>query len=186
MSEDGQDRTKYRIEIENAYGLAIGDSAQTVMPPQSPASREELLSAMHQASAELCAYPSGIAGIHLARSETAQIVEWAWDTDPKERLGMLLDQPGGGKTVVMHDVLEQLEAAQVATLAIKADTLSKIGTHAHAVKRSCVRTTAATRSTIAVAYTRSRSEWLTTAKPAMPDEWCVTVGPAWKVRRTGP
>ena len=41
---------------------------------------------------------------------------------------MLLDQPGGGKTVVMRDVLERLEAADVPVLTIKADTLSGVKT----------------------------------------------------------
>lgn len=140
MSEDGEDKAKYQIEMGQAYGPVIGDYAhveqhfhEAPLPP--PASREELLSAIHEASAELRAYPSDIADIHLVRSETAQIVEWALNAEPKERLGMLLDQPGGGKTVVMHDVLEQLEAAQVPTLAIKADTLSSIKTRADLAAR---------------------------------------------------
>ena len=102
MSEDSEDKAKYPIEIGQAHGPVIGDYAhveqhfhEAPLPP--PASREELLSAIHDASAELRAYPSDIADIHLVRSETAQIVEWALNAEPRERLGMLLDQPGGGR-----------------------------------------------------------------------------------------
>jgi len=85
-----------------------------------------LLVAIRQASAELRTYSNEIAGIHLERAEVTQIVEWALTADPKHRLGMLLDQPGGGKSVVMRDVLAQLEAKGVPTLAIKADNLSGV------------------------------------------------------------
>ncbi len=141
MSEDSEDRAKYRIAMEQAYGPVIGDCTyfehhfHAAPPPPPPASREELLTAIHRAGAVLRTYPSDIAGIHLSRSETAQIVEWALSADAKERLGMLLDQPGGGKTVVMHDVLERLEAQKVPTLAIKADTLSSIKTRADLAER---------------------------------------------------
>jgi hypothetical protein len=141
MSEDDQDKTKYQIEMDQPIGTLIGDHGQfnvhihAAPPTPPPASREELLSALHEASAELRAYPSDIAGFHILRSETAQIVEWALNAESKERLGMLLDQPGGGKTVVMHDVLQQLEAQEVPTLAIKADTLSSINTRADLAER---------------------------------------------------
>jgi hypothetical protein len=121
MSEDSEDKAKYQIEMGQAYRPVIGDYTHveqhfqeaSVSPP--PASREELLSAIREASAELRAYPSDIADIHLVRSETAQIVEWALNAEPKEHLGMLLDQPGGGKTVVIYDVLKHLGSAQIAT-----------------------------------------------------------------------
>ncbi len=132
MGETSSGSNKYRIHIGQAQGPVIGDNAHVEQhfhaapPPPPPASRDELLAAVHQASAELRAWPNEIVGIHLQRVEVAQIVEWALNADPKERLGMLLDQPGGGKTVVMGDVLEQLEATGVPTLAIKADTLSGV------------------------------------------------------------
>ena len=99
-------------------------------PPAPPISREQLLEAVHLASAELRHYSAEIAGMHLERAEVGQIVEWMRNADPKERLGMLLEQPGGGKTVVMRDVLVQLEAAGMPVLAIKADTLSGIESRA--------------------------------------------------------
>ncbi|MCL4298980.1 MAG: ATP-binding protein [Anaerolineae bacterium] len=134
MSETESEPSKYNIQIGQAQGLAVGDNALYVHiehfhatpPPPPPASREELLTAIQQASAELRNYSNEIVGIHLERTEVGQIVEWALNADSKERLVMLLDQPGGGKTVVMRDVLERLEAKRVPTLAIKADTLSGI------------------------------------------------------------
>ncbi|MGA9349326.1 MAG: ATP-binding protein [Anaerolineae bacterium] len=132
---------KYHVEINQAQGIVIGDHAHveqhlyTAPPPSIPASRDELLAAICQTGAELRSYPNDIAGIHIERSEVAQIVDWALKAEPNERLGMLLDQPGGGKTVVMRDVLEHLEAADVPVLAIKADTLSGIKTRADLADR---------------------------------------------------
>ncbi|MDY6868836.1 MAG: hypothetical protein SVT56_13225, partial [Chloroflexota bacterium] len=131
MSETKSESSKYNIQFDQAQGPVIGDYAHVEQhfhatpPSPPPASREELLTAIYQASADLRNWPNDIAGIHLQRTEVDQIVEWALNPDPKERLGMLLDQPGGGKTVVMRDVLEEL-TKRVPTLAIKADTLSGI------------------------------------------------------------
>ena len=132
MSEAKSEPSKYNIRINQAQGPIIGDNAHVEQhfhaapPPPPPASREELLTAIQQAGAELRNYSNEIAGIHLGRSEVDQIVVWALNAEPNERLGMLLDQPGGGKTVVMRDVLEELEVKSVPTLAIKADNLSGI------------------------------------------------------------
>ena len=134
MVEQNDNDAKYHIEIDQAQGTVIGDYAYVEQrfypapPPAPPALRDELLDATRQASAELRAYPSDIAGIHIERAEVAEIVEWALKADTKERLGMLQDQPGGGKTVVMRDVLECLEVEGVPVLAIKADTLSGVKT----------------------------------------------------------
>ncbi len=143
MSEAKSRSNNYNIQIDQAKGLAIGDGALYIQvehyhaapPPSPPASREELLTAIQQASAELRNYPNEIAGIHLERTEVDQIVTWALNADAKERLGMLLDQPGGGKTVVMRDVLEKLEAKSVPALAIKADNLSGIKNRADLADR---------------------------------------------------
>lgn len=136
-----RNETKYQIEIKQAYGPVTGDYARVEQhfypaPPQaSPASREELVAAIHQASAELRTYATDIDGVHIERAEVAQIVEWVQTADPPKRLGMLLDQPGGGKTVVMHDVLVALESAGIPTLAIKADVLSGIRTRGELADR---------------------------------------------------
>jgi len=125
---------EYHVQIDQAQGTVIGDHAHVEQhfyptpPPSIPASRDELLGAIRQANAELRAYPHKIAGIHLERTEVVQILDWALNADSNERVGMLLDQPGGGKTVVMRDVLEYLEATDVPVLAIKADTLSGVKT----------------------------------------------------------
>jgi hypothetical protein len=133
MSEAKSGSSKYNLQIDQARGLAIGDDARYIhieyydatSPAPPPASHDKLLAAIHWASAELRNYSNEIAGIHLERTEVYQIVEWALNADAKERLGMLLDQPGGGKTVVMQDALKIL-AKSVPTLAIKADNLSGI------------------------------------------------------------
>lgn len=142
MSEGNQD-SKYNVQIDHAQVVIVGDNAaylggrDTVIPssPPPPASREDLLVAIRQASAELRAYPDEIAGVHISRTEVQQIVDWALNVDPDQRLGMLLDQPGGGKTVVMHDVLMALEGDSVPVLAIKADALSGLKTRSDLANR---------------------------------------------------
>ena len=133
MPKQENELSKYNIEINQAIGLVIGDEARVeqhfhiTSPTQPiPVSHDELLFAIRSAGAELRTYRNEIAGIHLDRKEVTQIVEWVLNADPGKRLGMVLDQPGGGKTVVMRGVLEKLEAESIPVLAIKADTLSGI------------------------------------------------------------
>lgn len=120
---------QYRSDIEIPPNVLLSPA------PPSPDERNLLLKAFHKASAELRTYGgeihlerAGIAPIHLERAEVAQIGEWIRHGNPNERLGILLDQPGSGKTVVMRDVLLQLEADNIPVLAIKADLLSGIRT----------------------------------------------------------
>ena len=58
---------------------------------------------------------------HIKRAITGEILEWILATDQKESIGVLLDGAGKGKTVVLRDLLWELEARGVTTLAIKAD-----------------------------------------------------------------
>lgn len=127
------DPGKYHISLDRSQGVVIGDNARLEQhfhpPPHSPPfSRTDLLAAIQRANADLRTCYNAIAGIHLDRPEVDEIVTWAMGTDANQRLGMLLDQPGGGKTVVMRDVLERLEATHVPVLAIKADNLFGVRT----------------------------------------------------------
>ena len=142
MSERESELSKYHIKIDRSMGTVIGDEARveqhfhiTTPTPSVPILREDLLSAVRSAGAELRTYRNEIAGIHLDRKEVSQIVEWVLSADPGKRLGMVLDQPGGGKTVVMRDVLEKLEAENIPVLAIKADTLSGIKSYDNLAER---------------------------------------------------
>lgn len=129
MTSENEPPVKYHVEMNQAQGPVIGDYAyveQHFHAAAPAATRDEWLAAIHEANAELRAYPDEIAGIHIERTEVAEIVTWIHQADPKEHLGVLLDQPGSGKTVVMHDVLMQLEGEKLPVLAIKADYLSGI------------------------------------------------------------
>lgn len=127
---------KYVVNIQNAYGVAIGDNAQAIAagPTErllsAALSGPDLLAALQRANADLRNYRNAIAGIHLDRPEVGEIVSWATGASADQRLGMLLDQPGSGKTVVMCRVLTQLEELHVPTLAIKADLLSGVQSRA--------------------------------------------------------
>ena len=89
-------------------------------------STDDLLGAVREAGASLRAYPHEIAGVHLDRPEVHDLVEWALAEDD-EKLVMLLDIFGGGKTVILRDVLVALEEAGMPAMAIKADLLSGVG-----------------------------------------------------------
>lgn len=130
--------SKYDVKIDQAQGLIVGDEGVmyhhvgdiniNLAAPATPPtlSREHLLKSLGTANAELRAYPHEIAGIHLERVEVDEILEWALRAGKNESLGMVLDQPGGGKTVILRSVLMRLEAAGIPVLSIKADTLSGI------------------------------------------------------------
>lgn len=141
--KEEQGRSKYNVTIDRAQGMSIGDNAQVTNnnfyvaePPDShpistttpvpPITREDLLRRIRVANTELRDYPHDIAGEHLKRPEVEEILGWIMNASPNEKLGMILDQPGGGKTVVTRDVLEGLENAGVSVLAIKADALSGV------------------------------------------------------------
>ncbi len=78
MNEAKPDSDKYYIQIKQAQSPVIGDYAHVephfhAAPPSSlPASREEFLTAIYQASVELRNYPIKIADIHLGRTEVDQ------------------------------------------------------------------------------------------------------------------
>lgn len=121
LPQDINDRnTKYVIHIEQAETVVIGDDAQANHPKFLPSSTssEEFSTAIDQVNAEIRAYPSDILGIHLERPEVEEITKWAIEENRQERMGILQDQPGGGKSVVMHDVLESLENEGINVLAI--------------------------------------------------------------------
>ncbi len=59
--------------------------------------------------------------MHIERPETAAITSWACGAEGEDRLAFLLDRAGSGKTVVMHDAMEELERNGVLVLAVRAD-----------------------------------------------------------------
>ncbi|PJN59817.1 hypothetical protein PAEAM_28520 [Paenibacillus sp. GM1FR] len=63
----------------------------------------------------------GNTGKKLLRDNYKDISKWLLETSDKEPVGILLDQAGTGKTIVIQEVLEELESRQVDVLAIKAD-----------------------------------------------------------------
>lgn len=92
-----------------------------------PLDIEQLKAALRASSALLRQHKHTISGVdqHIDRSVTKEIVDWAVQPEPPDSanraIAMLLDRAGMGKTVVMRDVLCQLEAQGVDVWAIKAD-----------------------------------------------------------------
>lgn len=128
--EDMQLNPDHRpVYIHTADLVVVGDNTNIQSSAQDAITVESLKAAIRRANASLRGYRNTTAGVHLERTEVTQIVEWVKNDEPNERLAMLLDQPGAGKTVVMRDVLDRLEAQDLPVLAIKADWLSGISSH---------------------------------------------------------
>lgn len=90
-------------------------------------SKEDLRMQCHTINAELRNYPTHLSGRHeISRSETTKIVEWITANTDEKRLGILIDKPGSGKTVVMAQVLKELEKQDITVVALKADYLSGV------------------------------------------------------------
>jgi hypothetical protein len=135
--------------------LQASDPSLSVAPSPQPLivlSATLLRAKFLEVNTELRNYPSLIGGRHpVPRVEISQIVQWISNSEEKLRLGMLIDKPGSGKTVVMAQVLNELESKSTAVLAIKSDYLSGIKTDADLQERldlpasieKCVRALAA-------------------------------------------
>ncbi|MGV7116663.1 NACHT domain-containing protein [Paenibacillus kyungheensis] len=63
----------------------------------------------------------GKTGKKLLRDDYKNISKWLLETSDEKPIGVLLDQAGTGKTIVVQEVLEDLERQKVDVLAIKAD-----------------------------------------------------------------
>ena len=128
--------SKYDVRFDQAKTVVIGDNPTVFVvenaspnPPSTAGNssipRADLLTALNTSNAELRAYPHEIAGLHLDRPEVDEICRWIVDANTGS-FGMVVDQPGSGKTVIMRSVLVRLSEANVPVLAIKADSLSGI------------------------------------------------------------
>ena len=100
-------------------------------PP--PLSTSAVLQGFRHANSELRRYPTTTAGLYIRRPEVDQILAWlttAPSSNAPDSVGVVLDQPGAGKTVVMQQVLSRLEARDIPVVAIKADFLSGVASRA--------------------------------------------------------
>jgi len=91
---------------------------------------DELLEVVKACGATLKQHKNafGSTGRHLTRPIVNIITGWIQDTGERDDVGILVDRAGMGKTVVLQDVLYNLESAGINVLAIKADLLSGITT----------------------------------------------------------
>ena len=91
------------------------------------------LQGFRHANSELRRYPTTTAGLYISRPEVDQVLAWLMTDPPSndpDSVGVVLDQPGAGKTVVMRQVLSRLEAQDIPVVAIKADFLSGVTSRA--------------------------------------------------------
>ena len=113
--------------------MASGNRWRTrVIASPSRPDMDSLREAVRRCGASLLQHKHTIArtGRHIRRGEVDSILAWARGDLGAEPVAMLLDQAGMGKSVVIRDLLMDLEEAGIVTLAIKADRqLSGVDSH---------------------------------------------------------
>ncbi len=98
----------------------------------SPADITDLHAAIKACSAPLRLHRHTFAatGHSIKRDIVDDIIAWIQHSTEDNRLAVMLDQAGMGKTVVARDVLHRLEGIGIPVLAVKADVqLSRVATH---------------------------------------------------------
>jgi hypothetical protein len=82
-----------------------------------------LREAVHAAGSVLRSQKRGIgpSGIHVVRRASAELLAWLHGGESANAIAMVTDDAGRGKSVVMADVLDALEAEGTVVLGIKAD-----------------------------------------------------------------
>lgn len=86
----------------------------------------EIIKNFENASVILSEYKNefeGVEGSHIDRKETDLLVDWIEKDidDEKERVALLVGQPGSGKSVILKDLFKRLDAKGIPALGIKAD-----------------------------------------------------------------
>lgn len=99
---------------------------------------EDVCSIFHRASSDLRNHASTIAGVHIPRAETEVLINWIDSLGSGKGVAALLDAAGSGKSVIMHDLLETLEARGIPALAIKADRLTYVPAREHVASAKTV------------------------------------------------
>jgi hypothetical protein len=120
ISDDAKDRVEHTYKSLSER-LESDHRIRLLAPPPIA----QLLDAISACSATLRVQPCGFGSLaesHLERPVTNDIIQWIMTTsDPHKNVAVLLDGPGRGKTVILRDVLANLEEQKIVTLAIKAD-----------------------------------------------------------------
>ncbi len=93
--------------------------------PKTPLSSGDISKSLYDASSYLRQLDL-IDGIHLDRPEIIEIIEWIKKIEKAENFAILYDIPGGGKSVIMRDLLITLENEGVPVLGIKSDRIKSI------------------------------------------------------------
>ncbi len=87
--------------------------------------QERVLERFQEANSVLRNYPSLIGGRYsIERSEPDQVIRWIDDAKAFEKIAIVVDKPGTGKTVVMARLLTKLEERGTTVVTLKADLVS--------------------------------------------------------------
>ncbi len=123
-----RDRVGGKAKVRGEFfSLQLRESLRSELPDlvfATPTDIEHLRDAIQSCSSQLRQQRCTIAYTdhHIKRDTVDEIINWLKsESDFDKNVSILLDQAGMGKSVVLHDVLCELENQQIDVLAIKAD-----------------------------------------------------------------
>lgn len=120
-------------ESQNSFNLTLqfGDRSVAVNNRAGNVSvgrnHEIDIKSMELASEGLKSWKTDIREIHIPRQETKTVLDWLHNgkgDKPGERVSVLVGNAGTGKSVVMHDILEELIKGGIPVLGIKMDQIN--------------------------------------------------------------
>ncbi len=119
--------SEYHFHINIQTGdraIAVNNRSGNIFMDQK---HEIDIKSMEWASEGLKSWKTDIREIHFARQETKTVLDWLHNgkgDKPGERVSVLVGNAGTGKSVVMHDILEELIKEGVPVLGIKMDQIN--------------------------------------------------------------
>ena len=124
-----QGQQEYARVIDNMHELTVAANKKLDGITEDVQSIKEIVKKQPKSFAELSSNLRGIdkylvGKYHIKRRETEQIKDWILNSSPEkpeERICMVTGEAGCGKTVIMADLLDELESQGVAVIGLKSD-----------------------------------------------------------------
>ena len=124
-----QEQQKYVEVIDNMHELMVTANRKLDGITEDVQSIKEIVKKQPKSFEELSSNLRGVdkhlVGVyHIKRSETDQIKNWIQNSSPRkpeERICLVTGEAGCGKTVIMADLLDELESQGVSVIGLKSD-----------------------------------------------------------------
>ena len=124
-----QRQQEYAGVIDNMHELMVAANRKLDGITEDVQSIKEIVKKQPKSFAELSSNLRGVdkhlvGEYHIKRGETDQIKDWILSSSPRkpeERICLVTGEAGCGKTVIMADLLDELESQGVAVIGLKSD-----------------------------------------------------------------